>query len=177
MEFALSSSSSENRYKAFRVRHNIAFPDPDMPQPRYHNSIYVETDAWNRSGVTHEVVGDITSTKGMTYNAKNTDDTMHSDVHDVTLLGLVLVKDYPKNFEKLLTALPTPPKQKGFNTRTMRTEPIKSDGSFYAPQESRAPLWKCTEWTEKAIAALQQSGILVREVTTAVSEASDMPPP
>ncbi|KFY87092.1 hypothetical protein V498_07289 [Pseudogymnoascus sp. VKM F-4517 (FW-2822)] len=60
-------------FNVYRVQFTMAMPDPDMPsvmpdpdmpRPRYHNVIFVETEA-DGSGAVHHVTGDITS--GMTY--------------------------------------------------------------------------------------------------------------
>ena len=59
--------------------------------------------------------------------------------------------------------LPPPPRQKAFNVKTMKTEPIKlwHPLTFYDSGEARAPLKKCTEWVEQdAIPALLEHGIL-----------------
>lgn len=54
-------------YKMYEIGYTIAIPDPDMPSPRYHNVIFVETGP-DGSGIIHHVTGDITS--GMYYDTK-----------------------------------------------------------------------------------------------------------
>ncbi|KAG4443998.1 hypothetical protein IFR05_000517 [Cadophora sp. M221] len=148
-------------YNVFKVRYTLAIADPDMPSPRWHNLIFVETQH-DGSGTIHHVTGDITS--GMVYATKpgrrpETSDSFYAKEY----LGTIAVEDYPSEMDQILAAQPPPPKQKHFNVRTMRTEQMKPDGSFYAPGESRPPMVKCTEWTEnQAIPALYNSGVLRR---------------
>jgi hypothetical protein len=55
----------------------------------------------------------------------------------------------------------SPGRQKAFNIRIGKTEPVKADGTFYQHGELRKPLFKCTEWTEQlAIPALRDAGML-----------------
>ncbi|CZT52776.1 uncharacterized protein RSE6_14145 [Rhynchosporium secalis] len=133
-------------YNVFKIRYTLAMSDPDMPGPRYHNVIFVETQK-DGSGIVPHVTGDITS--GMVYATKQV--RSKDDDRRRRILSM------PKSFS------PPPPKQKHFNTRTMRTEQMKPDGSFYESGEPRPPMIKCTEWTEEqAIPALYNSGILRR---------------
>ncbi|XMA07256.1 hypothetical protein WAI453_000047 [Rhynchosporium graminicola] len=135
--------------------------DPDMPGPRYHNVIFVETQK-DGSGIVHHVTGDITS--GMVYATKQgrrpeTSDTFYAK----EFLGTIESVNYPAEIDRVLNAQPPPPKQKHFNIRTMRTEQMKPDGSFYESGEPRPPMIKCTKRTEEqAIPALYNSGILRR---------------
>lgn len=151
-------------YQVYRVRYTVALVDPDVPQPRYHNSVFVLTNPQSGSGYIHHVIGDITLANGMSYQMKPGRDPRESrSFQDMTSIGCVARANYPDSFNRLLAGLPTPPKQKSFNAKTMKTEPIKSDGSFYAPKEPRRPLFKCTEWTEQnAIPALHRSGMLLQ---------------
>lgn len=148
-------------YNVFKIRYTIAIPDPDMPSPRYHHVIFVETQP-DGSGMIHHVTGDITT--GMVYATKlgrrpETSDTFYAK----DFLGTIRSIDYPHEMDQVLGAQPAPPKQKHFNIRTMKTEQMKPDGSFYQPGEPRPPMIKCTEWTEnQAIPALYNSGYLRR---------------
>jgi hypothetical protein len=146
-------------YNVFKVKYTIAMPDPDMPSPRYHNVIFVESEP-NGDGIIHHVTGDITS--GMTYATKNGKRPEQSQTfYGKEFLGTVNAQDYPHRVDQILRAQPPPPKQKHFNIKTMRTEQMKPDGTFYEPGEPRPPMVKCTEWTvNQAIPALYSSGVL-----------------
>ncbi|KAF2431697.1 hypothetical protein EJ08DRAFT_586945 [Tothia fuscella] len=145
----------------YRLRFSLAMPDPDMPQPRYHTTIYAETNQGDQIGFVHHVTGDITSTRGMQYE-RRPENSM--DFYDKELLGHTPAAGYPTSFDYLLSKLPTPPQQKEFNIATMRTEPFKTLDplTFYETREARRPLIKCTEWvSDCAIPALQAAGLLV----------------
>lgn len=146
-------------YKVYQIRYTIAIPDPDMPSPRYHHVIFVETDD-NGGGIIHHVTGDITS--GMSYDTKRGRRPEDSEsFYAKSYLGVINKADYPHQMDQVLRKQPPPPKQKHFNIKTMKTEQIKPDGTFYAPGEPRPPMIKCTEWTvNQAIPALYDSGIL-----------------
>ena len=76
-------------------------------------------------------------------------------------LGVIKAADYPHQMNQVLSAQPPPPKQKHYNVKTMKTAQIKPDGIFYAPDEPRSPMIKCTEWTiNQAVPALYASGVL-----------------
>lgn len=149
-------------FNVYRVQFAMAMTDPDMPSPRYHNVIFVETDA-DGSGTVHHVTGDITS--GMVYATRIEGRPEDSEIFvQKDFIGTVESATYPAKIHAVLEALPPPPKQKRFNIKTMRTEQMKPDGSFYEPGEERPRMVKCTEWTvEQAIPALYASGILRRE--------------
>ncbi|EPS39035.1 hypothetical protein H072_7194 [Dactylellina haptotyla CBS 200.50] len=144
-------------YKVFRVEDRIAVPD--MPSPRYHNKIFVETEA-DGSGFIHHVTGDLVS--GMHYEVKKGEKPESSEIyHAKHFVGTIGASEYPANINEVLERLPAPGKQKSFNTTTMRTEQHKSPGEFYAPGESRPPMFKCTEWTiYQAIPALEEAGVI-----------------
>lgn len=148
-------------YKVYKIRYTIAIPDPDMPSPRYHNVIFVETGP-DGSGIIHHVTGDITS--GMYYDTKRGRRPEESEsFYAKEYLGVVKTSDYPHRVDQVLRAQPPLPKQKHFNVKTMKMEQIKPDGTFYAPGEPRRPMIKCTEWTvNQAIPALYASRILQR---------------
>ncbi|GJP94470.1 hypothetical protein CBS63078_9245 [Aspergillus niger] len=118
-------------------------PDPDLPSPRYHTAIFVETDPVTGSGTIHELTGDITSPEGMYYESK-----------------LALRPESIDNF--FSRTLLAPPQQKAFNVKRMKTEPFQrlSPLEFYEEGEERRPLVKCTEWVVgKAIPALRKAGL------------------
>ncbi|KAL5349914.1 hypothetical protein ACLOAV_004948 [Pseudogymnoascus australis] len=140
----------------------MAMPDPDMPSPRYHNVIFVETEA-DGSGAVHHVIGDITS--GMTYATRREGRPEDSEIFvQKEFIGTVESAIYPEKIHAVLKTLPPPPKQKKFNIKTMKTEQMKDDGSFYEPGEMRPRMVKCTEWTvEQAIPALYASGVLQKQ--------------
>ncbi|KFY42649.1 hypothetical protein V494_02309 [Pseudogymnoascus sp. VKM F-4513 (FW-928)] len=133
--------------------------DPDMPSPRYHNVIFVETEA-DGSGAVHHVTGDITS--GMVYATRKEGRPEDSEIFvQKHFIGTVESAIYPEKIHAVLERLPPPPKQKKFNIKTLRTEQMKPDGSFYDPGEAKPRMIKCTEWTiEQAIPALYASGVL-----------------
>lgn len=149
-------------FNVYRVQFTMAMPDPDMPSPRYHNVIFVQTEA-DGSGAVHHVTGDITS--GMVYATRREGRPEESEIFvRKEFIGTVESATYPEKIHLVLEALPPPPKQKKFNIKTMRTEQMKADGSFYESGEARTPMIKCTEWTvDQAIPALYASGILQKE--------------
>lgn len=149
-------------FNVYRVQFTMAMPDPDMPSPRYHNVIFVEMEA-DGSGAVHHVTGDITS--GMVYATRREGRPEESEIFvRKEFIGTVESATYPERIHVVLEALPPPPKQKKFNIKTMRTEQMKADGSFYEPGEARPPMVKCTEWTvDQAIPALYASGVLQKE--------------
>jgi hypothetical protein len=114
----------------------------------------------DKSGFIHHVVGDLVT--GMTYQRKpGLQPEQSRTFHSKQLLGRVKESMYSQ-FDQICAQQPPPHRQKKFNPRTMRTEPIKPNGDFYQPGEARARLIKCTEWTlERAIPALQAAQILV----------------
>lgn len=150
-------------YNVYKIQYTISMADPDMPQPRYHNVIFVQTETGvNAKGQIHHVTGDITS--GMSYAVKEGKQPESSATFfSRESLGTVKVADYPHEMNKVLANQPPPPKQKHFNQKTMRTEQMKPDGTFYEPGEERPPMIKCTEWTvNQAIPALYASGVLTK---------------
>lgn len=152
-------------YPVYKVKSNLAIQDPDMPQPRYHTIIFVETNFdGRRSGVKHHVTGDIVS--GMHYETVHydpNDPETSESIHSKELIGYTAISAYPHAWEEVLGRVPPPPKQKAFNIKTMRTEPVKcwDPLTFHEPRETRRQLMKCTEWTEQlAIPALERGGLL-----------------
>jgi hypothetical protein len=113
----------------------------------------------DKSGYIHHVVGDLVG--GMRYEQKAALQPEQSQTfHAKQLLGRVEERNYPR-VHAICVQQPPPGKQKRFNPKTMRTEPIKPNGDFYEPGEPRPKLIKCTEWTlEGAIPALRAGGIL-----------------
>ncbi|KAI9667123.1 MAG: hypothetical protein M1831_001300 [Alyxoria varia] len=102
------------------------------------------------SGTIHEVTGDLVT--GMQYHSRRAGSPLNEPLlHDRTLLGVVDKEDYPEKFEAVCRGQPPPRRQKKFNIRTMRTEPVKSNGEFYQDGEERGRLRKCTEWTEEQV--------------------------
>jgi hypothetical protein len=59
------------------------------------------------------------------------------------------VEDYPGRSEEVLRGVKAPPKQRTFNTASMKIEQVKPDGTFYRDGEQRDGMWKCTEWVEE----------------------------
>ncbi|KAI6786012.1 uncharacterized protein J7T54_006351 [Emericellopsis cladophorae] len=147
-------------YAVYKLKSHLAMQDPDMPSPRFHTVIFVETTA--QGGVKYHVTGDIV--QGMHYESEACHYPLTSEtLHSKELLGYTSASDFSTKFENLLKTLPPPPKQKAFNTKTLKTEPVKSWNpvTFYEPGEARTPLRKCTEWTEQqAIPALQKAGLI-----------------
>ena len=60
--------------------------------------------------------------------------------HDRTFLGRVAKSKYPTEVDRTCQAQPTPPQRKAFNTKTMKTKPVKQDRTFYGPREPRPML-------------------------------------
>ncbi|TLS24675.1 hypothetical protein PpBr36_08372 [Pyricularia pennisetigena] len=116
--------------------------DPDLPQPRYHHIVFVQTDEEDGSGVKFHVVGDITSFGGMKYESIEFGNPLDDPAyHGRDLLGRTVAD--------------------GFRRRTELVKMWKPL-AFYAPGEERRPPWKCTEWTmDHAIPALWKHGLIV----------------
>ena len=146
-------------FEVYKVRYKLAMADPDMPSPRYHTVIFVRTKP-NGDGIIHHVTGDLVS--GMQYQSKSAKRPEDSQTfHNKELLGVVETTTYPDAFNQTCQQQPPPPKQKKFNPATHKTEQMKPDGSFYKQGETKPPMVKCTEWTERqAIPALLRDGII-----------------
>ncbi|KAK4097125.1 hypothetical protein N658DRAFT_569503 [Parathielavia hyrcaniae] len=150
----------------FKLRFTLAMQDPDMPQPRYHHLIFVESNEQDHSGFKFHVTGDITSTNGMVYQSiPYHDPKLSKTLHSSELLGYTDAANFKSDFDNVLRGCRPPPQQKAFNPKTMKTEPFKNKDpklTFYAPGEARKPLKKCTEWTEEqAIPALRNAKPIV----------------
>lgn len=153
--------SSSQRYPVYKLKFTLAIQDPDMPSPRYHTVVFVETDV-NGGGTKFHVTGDITS--GMCYEstAFHIEDNLQP-LHSKELLGYAKAINFKEKWDSVLKYIPPLPKQKAFNIETMKTESVKEWDplTFYKPGEYRRPLIKCTEWTEKqAIPALLKAGLI-----------------
>jgi hypothetical protein len=164
---------SASYYPVYKLRFSLAMADPDMPQPRYHTTLFVETNQADESGFLHHVTGDITSSQGMRYERKPRSRPEDSATfYNKEFLGYTLANGYPTSFDNVLRNIPAPPQQKAFNPATMRTEPFKTlhPLTFYEQGEARRPLMKCTEWTNgRAIPALQAAGLIVTELAASTS--------
>lgn len=155
--------SAPQLYRVFKLKHNLAMQDPDMPSPRYHTVVFVETNASGPgSGTKHHVTGDIVT--GMSYVSELYDDPQKSDdLYSQELIGYTDASSHPHGWDGVLSRVPAPPKQKAFNIKAMKTEPVKAWNplAFYEPGEPRRPLVKCTEWVEQqAIPILVSKGLL-----------------
>jgi hypothetical protein len=162
-------------YNVYKVQYRLGVQDPLMGgEIRYHNVLFVETDTDGGGKIFH-VTGDLVS--GMRYESKDgkrpdRSETYHAKIY----LGRIRIEDYPDRLEQVLRAVPAPHQQRAFNPRTMQTEQIKQDGTFYAPNEQRPPYIKCTEWTEqRAIPALHQYQLLHSNLTQGPLEGASVP--
>lgn len=156
-----------NEYKVYKVQHTLGMQDPLMgDETRYHNVLFVETEA-DGGGQIFNVTGDLVS--GMVYETESAQNPELSQTFFAKeYLGRIRHEDYPARLDKVLRTLPPPPRQRAFNPRTMATEQIKSDGSFYEANEQKPPYMKCTEWTEQlAIPALYQNQLLHNDLDQA----------
>lgn len=155
--------------KLYKLRFRLSIPDPDMPQPRYHTTLFIQTplDALNETGTTHHVTGDLVM--GMVYQKRFETSPPQDDemFFSKELLGYIKDKvngmaEMVDAIEEILKGLEPPGKQKRYNHATGRTEQFKPGGGFYEVGEERPAMWKCTEWIElKAIPALRESDILI----------------
>jgi hypothetical protein len=140
-------------YRVYKIKTSVAMPDPDMPQPRWHHILFVETnDPVSGSGRTFHVTGDITNPRGMLYDTRlDPSPSTWENIYSRTFLGFIISTGFAESWDQRLRLLPTPPQQKAFNVRTMKTEPFKSKDTltFYEDGEQRLPLIKCTEWVER----------------------------
>ncbi|KAK7706084.1 hypothetical protein SLS63_014025 [Diaporthe eres] len=120
------SSSSTKYYKVYRVQFPLSLADPDMPSPRYHNIIWVETEA-GKNGVKHHVTGDIV---GVAYHHPSNSKTKP---HAIECIGYT--EKSTEEWKAFLKGVPAPPAQKAFNVKTMKTEPFKTKNplTFYQP--------------------------------------------
>ncbi|KAF5591609.1 uncharacterized protein FSUBG_10422 [Fusarium subglutinans] len=158
---------TSNRYPVYKVKSHMALPDPHMPPGRFHHAIFVGTSK-DGSGTLYHVTGDVTSSKGMSYESRESPDPAHlENFHSKELLGYTGSDGHPEQWNALLAALPTPPQQKASNPRKQgRVEPFQEklgdyEYIFYQDGEERKPLWKCTEWVEwYAIPAFRKNGLI-----------------
>lgn len=126
-------------HNVYRVQYHLAVQDPDTPGPRYHTVIFVETSKNDGSGFIHHVTGDLVT--GMRYEKKPGKRPEESATfYAKSLVGTMDPSQYPRALDEICQKQPPPPKQKAFNRATMRTEPVKPDGRFYKPSETRPPL-------------------------------------
>ncbi|KAF1842084.1 uncharacterized protein K460DRAFT_370088 [Cucurbitaria berberidis CBS 394.84] len=147
-------------YNLYKVQYTLGMQDPLMgSETRYHTVLFVETKA-DGGGHTFQVNGDLVS--GMSYESISGPNPELSQTYFAkTHLGRIRIEDYPERLDGLLQTVPPPPRQRAFNVKTMRTEQIKPDGTFYQADEQRPPFIKCTEWTEQqALPALYQHQLL-----------------
>lgn len=151
-------------YHVFRVRERLAF-QMHPNETRHHNIIFVETNA-DRSGDKINITGDITS--GYRYEkATHMQPELSESFVSKEFLGYVRISDYPA-LEAIFRQQPVPtrPQQRwhgGGMTGGYRR--CKEDGSFYDEGETVPPLSRCTEWTDSAILALQNTGLLHPTIT------------
>jgi hypothetical protein len=154
--------SSGEQYPVYKLKTQVDFPDPDIAGTRYHHILFVRTNP-DGSGMRFHVTGDITS--GMRYESQEYGNPQNSDTppDSMELLGYTPAEAVMEKWDAVLSQQPPPPKQKAFNVKTMKTEPVKSWEPlvFYQPGEPRRPLWKCTEWTEyQALPALHKANLI-----------------
>jgi hypothetical protein len=146
----------------YKVKFTLAVQDPDVEGERQHTTLFVATSE-ESSGDLFHVTGDITSAGGMIYERKKRDDPrLSQSFHSKTAIGITTPANYPQSWDTILQTW-TPPQQKAFNMKTMRTEPFKTLNPlvFYEPGEPRKQLIKCTEWTEQfAIPTLTEKGLI-----------------
>ncbi|KAL6836597.1 hypothetical protein J3E69DRAFT_352760 [Trichoderma sp. SZMC 28015] len=123
--YSLSTLKMANSqwYSVYKLKFTLAVQDPDMPQPRYHTVVFVETDV-DGGGTKFHVIGDITS--GMSYEST----TFHIEensqpLHSKELLGYTNVINFQQEWDSILKNIPPPPKQKAFNIETMKTESVE----------------------------------------------------
>ncbi|KAI1383593.1 uncharacterized protein F4822DRAFT_82222 [Hypoxylon trugodes] len=156
-------SDSTQYYRVYKLKSKVSVPDPDIVGERFHHSIFVESNA-DGSGMKFHVTGDITA--GMKYEIQERFNPDGADMeHTKEPLGFTDRGTFPKQWDEILSQQAPPPKQKAFNIKTLKTEPVKTwePLTFYAPGEQREPLWKCTEWTEyQALPALYDAGLIVQ---------------
>ncbi|KAJ5766782.1 uncharacterized protein N7511_004398 [Penicillium nucicola] len=150
-------------YPVYKVKFKLSIQDPDMPPLRYHTILFVQDNEQGpRSGIKHHVTGDLVT--GMHYEPAISDDPESDEnFFSKELIGHTRARNYPKSWDDILQSIPAPPKQKAFNTATMKTEPVKRwrPLMFYAPGEARRPLIKCTEWIEdQAVPLLINAGLI-----------------
>ncbi|CAG7987176.1 unnamed protein product [Penicillium olsonii] len=154
--------SPTETYPVYKVKFKLSIQDPDMPSPRHHTILFVQTNERPCSGIKHHVTGDIVT--GMHYESVGIDDPAIDDnFFSTELLGHTRSLHYPRNWDDILKSLPAPPKQKAFNVNTMRTEPVKcwEPLAFYEAGEARRPLVKCTEWIDRhAVPTLTNAGLI-----------------
>lgn len=154
-------------YNVYKVQYTLAMQDPMMGnETRYHNVLFVETQA-DGGGQNFHVTGDLIS--GMKYeNKSGQNPELSRTYHAKTYLGRIRYEDYPVRLDQVLQTVPPPHRQRAFNPKTMATEQIKPDGSFYEVNEEKPPYIKSTEWTEqRALPALYQHQLLHNDLEQA----------
>ncbi|KAI1374030.1 hypothetical protein F4677DRAFT_428009 [Hypoxylon crocopeplum] len=111
-------------YKVWKLKFRLAVQDPDMPEERFHHILFVETKA-NGSGTKFHVTGNITS--GIRYDLRPYHNPkLSSTLHTQEFLGYTNAKTVPTQWDAVLSREQPPPKQKAFNIKTMKTEPVKA---------------------------------------------------
>lgn len=181
-------------YGAWKIKEHLTIPDPEETRTRYHTYLFIQKDTTNNSpasqddapappmsnddnfaGWTHEVIGDISTSTGMTYLHKPVAcSPEHSEVfYAKQFLGRVRADGYPGNVDGVCRSIRPPGCQKKFNTGTMRYEGVVfEDGDaddgvrrawrFYEPGEERKGYFKCTEWLEeRVVPRLVADGVII----------------
>ncbi|KAF2798609.1 hypothetical protein K505DRAFT_321745 [Melanomma pulvis-pyrius CBS 109.77] len=152
---------SSPKYKIYRVETHLGLQDPLMgPGTRYHNTLFINTSP-SGSGRTIQVIGTISDLNGMTFQEEASPAPESSDAfHQKYYLGQIRSEDY-EQVVTLLRAIDPPPRQRVFDTKTLRYVKCKPDGTTYTEGEEEREYWKCTEWTlQRAVPALFGSGLL-----------------
>jgi hypothetical protein len=144
--------------QVFLVKFALPMQDPDLPSPRYHTTLFVETEP-NGNGTIHQVTGDIASSASMHYAPTPSEPPERMpEFHTSQILGVTPVSKHPGEWQRALESILASPQQKAFNIKT------KTPLMFYEPGEPRRRLVKCTEWTmERAIPELKKEGLIVEQ--------------
>ncbi|KAF2623979.1 hypothetical protein BU25DRAFT_304479, partial [Macroventuria anomochaeta] len=112
-------------------------------EPRYHSVLFVETQADGGGQIFH-VTSDLVSGRRCE-NKSGRNPELSQTYYAKTHLGRIRLEDYPERLDQLLQTVPPPHRQRAFNPKTMATEQIKPNGSFYEANEQKPPYIKCTK--------------------------------
>lgn len=109
--------------------------------PRDHHAIFVETES-DGNGIIFQVTGNIQN--GMTYETKPGERPEESATFiSKTTIGIVSAVNFPR-IDTICRSVPSPPKQFDGVKRIYPDVPLK----------------RCQEWTQEAIQALKEDGVL-----------------
>lgn len=97
-------------YPVSKLRFNLAMQDPNMPSPRFHTLIFIETSVGGLgTGIKHHITGDIVT--GIYYESRPSHNPDRSEcLHHKERIGYTRALTYLQEFDEILLAVQAPTK-------------------------------------------------------------------